>query len=83
MVLIHGTNILVDDFDYKRPNRSNYIYFLTHFHYGICPPSSLPSISIDYYKGLNHKWSDERIYCSSITRNLLVEKFPNLTNVVI
>jgi len=67
-VLIHGTNILVDDFDFKRPNRSSYIYFLTHFHY-------------DCYKGLNHKWSNEKIYCSDVTRQLLLQKYPNLTNV--
>jgi len=34
MVLIHGTNIIVDEFKYDRPQRKSYIYFLTHFHHG-------------------------------------------------
>ena len=36
MVLITGTNIVVDEFDYgKRTPWIRYIYFLTHYHAGI------------------------------------------------
>ena len=39
MVLLTGTNIVVDEFDYHREKSSgNYIYFLTHMHSGSRPP---------------------------------------------
>ena len=35
MVLLTGTNIVVDEFDFHRDKASgNYIYFLTHMHSG-------------------------------------------------
>jgi len=68
MVLIHGTNILVDDFNPNRPDRSSYIYFLTHFHQ-------------DFFQGLDKSWANEKIYCSPITKDFLLDRYPNLKNV--
>jgi len=68
MCLIHGTNIFVDDFKFSRPFRNNYIYFLTHFH-------------ADHYQGITPSWRREKIYCSAITKKLLLNRYPNLTNV--
>ncbi len=75
MVLLTGTNIVVDEFDYHRDKASgNYIYFLTHMHSGT-PPSA------DHYRGLSNGWRHGPIYCSSLTCKLLMRRFPKLENV--
>ena len=33
---------------------------------------------LDHYKGLNNKWNNGQIYCSKITKILLLNKFPKL-----
>lgn len=59
MVLIHNTNIYVDDFTQSNKNSNiNYIYFLTHMH-------------SDHYKGLATNWNYGPIYCSPITKIIL------------
>ena len=42
-------------------------YFLTHMH-------------ADHYKGLHDEWCRGMIYCSEVTRLLLIRKWPTLRN---
>ena len=82
MVLIHGTNIVVDDFRTHRANPKAYIYFLSHFHRGNLTSFSYHLYSKDCYQGISNLKGNERIYCSETTRKLLTRKFPHLKNVV-
>ena len=38
---------------------------------------------IDHLKGLSNNWSKGKIYCSHISRLLIVDRFPTLLNFVI
>ena len=70
---IDFTNIVIDDFSLAKKNPHNkYIHFLTHIHTGKA------SIMLDHLKGLNNSWNFGPIYCSQITKNLLLSKFPKL-----
>ena len=76
MGLLTHTNIIVDDFNYGRSNSCfNYIYFLSHMH------SGRPA-SPDHYQGLSNDWEFGPIYCSAITKRVLLNKFPLIQNVV-
>ncbi|KAL4433126.1 hypothetical protein ABPG74_010821 [Tetrahymena malaccensis] len=69
MVLISFTNIVVDEFSYgKRHPLKKYIYFLTHMH-------------SDHYQGITPNWNFGPIYCSEVTKKLLLNKFPQLQDV--
>ncbi|KAL4481424.1 hypothetical protein ABPG72_010577 [Tetrahymena utriculariae] len=69
MVLISFTNIVVDEFSYgKRHPLKKYIYFLTHMH-------------SDHYQGITPNWNFGTIYCSEVTKKLLLNKFPQLQDV--
>lgn len=70
MGLIPHTNIIVDDFHYGQSNSSfNYVYFLSHMH-------------SDHYQGLTNDWCFGPIYCSLITKRVLLNMFPRLQNVI-
>lgn len=70
MVLIPNSNIVVDNFKYSTEQRpARYVYFLTHLH-------------SDHYQGLTNDWDEGLIYCSPVTKALLLRKFPRLTCVV-
>lgn len=70
MVLIQGTNIAVDNFKYStEPGQPQYVYFLTHMH-------------TDHYQGLTDNWDQGLIYCSPVTKSLLLLKYPHLTCVI-
>lgn len=76
--LIPFTNIVVDNFNYGRRNPNKpYIYFLSHCHAG----SSLSYI-LDHYWGVYEGWKQGPIFCSEMTKSLLLVKFPRLQNVV-
>jgi Cft2 family RNA processing exonuclease len=63
---IDFTNIIIDDFRKGKLNPFNrYLYILTHIH-------------SDHLKGLSNSWDYGIIYCSQITANLILNKFPNL-----
>jgi mRNA degradation ribonuclease J1/J2 len=69
MVLISFTNIVVDDFNYASRNPfARLVFFLTHMH-------------ADHYQGLSNSWNYGPIYCSPITRRLLLHKYPRLKEV--
>ena len=69
MVLIHKTNIVVDEFTYKKDVLSNImIYFLTHMH-------------SDHYKGLTSHWNAGPLYCSPLTRTLILNEFPDIQDI--
>jgi DNA cross-link repair 1B protein len=59
MVYIPNTTIAVDNFEYKK---GYHVYFLSHFH-------------TDHTSGLNSKWNNGTIYCSQITKDLIINKF--------
>lgn len=66
MRLITNTNIIVDDFDYcKNFAKNTFFHFLTHFHQ-------------DHWFGLTPNWDYGPIYCSEITKKLILIKFPKL-----
>lgn len=66
MRLITNTNILVDDFDYcKNFAKNTFHHFLTHFHQ-------------DHWFGLTPNWDYGPIYCSEITKKLILIKFPKV-----
>lgn len=66
MRIVTNTNIIVDDFDYcKNYPKQTFIHFLTHFHQ-------------DHWFGLTPLWDYGQIYCSPITRILILNKFPLL-----
>jgi metal-dependent hydrolase (beta-lactamase superfamily II) len=69
MVLIHNTNIIVDDFTQRNKNPwSKYIYFLTHMH-------------ADHYKGLMAQWNYGTIYCSELSKSILLNLFPGVGDI--
>lgn len=59
MVIIQGTPIACDQFAYKPGITS---FFLSHFH-------------SDHLAGLTPSWSVGKIYCSRITKELVIEKY--------
>ena len=66
MRIITNTNIIVDDFDYcKNYPKNTFIHFLSHFH-------------ADHWFGMTPLWDYSPIYCSEITRKLILNKFPLL-----
>src|SRR5437016_5104351 len=68
---LRDTCIVVDDFRRKPRVLGGYlIYFLSHFHE-------------DHWQGITQTWSYGTIYCSKITRYLLLSKFPLLNDKVI
>lgn len=68
MGLLPHTNIVVDEFDfYKTKKNKSYVYFLTHMH-------------SDHYKGLSNSWGHGPIYCSEMTKAVLLNKWPNLNS---
>ena len=70
MVLIPNSNIVVDNFKYStEPGPVRYVYFLTHMH-------------SDHYQGLTNDWDQGLIYCSPVTKSLLLRQFPRLTCVI-
>lgn len=56
---------MVDDFDFcKEYAKNTFVHFLSHFH-------------TDHYIGLSSLWDfSEKIYCSALTRKLVLHKFP-------
>ncbi len=81
MVLITNTNIVVDDFSYGKANPYlKYIYFLTHFHSGT--QLQFPINILDHWAGITQSWNYGKIYCSEMTKRLLLNKFPTIQNVV-
>lgn len=65
---IDFTNIIIDDFRKGKLNPFNkYIYVLTHIH-------------SDHLRGLSNSWEYGPIYCSQVTANLLLNKYPKLVN---
>lgn len=75
MVKISHTNVIVDEFSTARNNPFNkYIHFLTHIHTG----THIVYPCIDHLKGLSNSWDYGPIYCSSITKSLILLKFPRL-----
>lgn len=59
MVFIKNTPVAIDEFGYLK---GTHIYLLSHFH-------------TDHLKGLNSKWNFGTIYCSNITKDLIIKKF--------
>lgn len=69
MRLLTNTNIMVDDFDYcKGYPKGTFIHFLTHFHQ-------------DHWEGMTPLWEYGPIYCSEITKKLILNKFPKIQNI--
>ena len=63
---IDFTNIIIDDFRKGKQNPFNrYVYILTHVH-------------TDHLRGLNNSWNYGPIYCSRLTAQLILNKFPEL-----
>lgn len=80
MVIISYTNIIVDEFSTARNNPFNkYIHFLTHIHTGTYYMIN----GIDHLKGLSNSWDYGTIYCSSITKKLILLKFPRLSKCLV
>lgn len=69
MVLISFTNVVVDEFGYGKGTENVFIYFLTHWH-------------SDHYHGIYNAWKKGRIYCSEVTRRLMLCKYPRLEPLV-
>ena len=73
MVKITYTNIIVDEFSIARSNPFNkYVHFLSHIHSGTY------FYHQDHLKGLSNSWDYGTIYCSAITKELILLKFPRL-----
>ena len=71
MRLLTHTNIVVDDFEFCKDYKPfTFIHFLTHFHQ-------------DHWKGLTPLWNYGIIFCTEITRRLILNKFPKVTNIVV
>ena len=70
MVLISFTNCVVDEFNYGKDSADKYLYFLTHMH-------------ADHYWGITPGRNYKAIYCSNITKKILLNKFPTLKAPVI
>lgn len=85
MGLITHTNIVVDNFSYGKSNPSiKYIYFLTHFHSGfLIPLIFCTQTSLDHWQGITPKWNYGTIYCSPLTKALLLNRFPEVPDVVL
>lgn len=65
MVLLKFTNVVVDEFPHGKGTENKFVYFLTHWH-------------SDHYYGISNTWKRGPIYCSHITRNLMLCKYPKL-----
>ncbi|CDW85730.1 5 exonuclease apollo [Stylonychia lemnae] len=70
MSLIPHSNIRVDNFCFMRNDLTQYIFFLSHCHE-------------DHVKGLNPSWNYGKIYTSKISKILIVDRFPNLKDLVV
>ena len=69
MRALTNTNIIVDDFDYcKNYPKKTFIHFLSHYHG-------------DHYKGMTPGWDYGPIYCSEITKMLILANFPNIADI--
>lgn len=69
MRLLTNTNIIVDDFDYcKNFPKGTFIHFLSHFH-------------ADHYFGMSTCWNYGPIYCSEITKKLILAQYPKVPNI--
>ena len=78
---IAGSNIRVDNFQYRSQDKTNYAYFLSHCHEGKCQPNS--NLFLDHLKGLSNNWSQGKIYASHCSKLIITEKFPNLKDFVV
>jgi len=67
---IAGSNIRVDNFQYRSQDKTNYAYFLSHCHE-------------DHLKGLSNNWSHGKIYASHCSKLIITEKFKNLKDFVV
>ncbi len=90
MVLIHGTNIVIDEFNYgKKTPWIRYIYILTHFHGGMSLRNLVLNtlnpivILLDHYSGLEPGFNFGKVYCSEITKRLALGKFPGIVDIVV
>jgi len=69
MRLITHTNIIVDDFELCKDYKPNtFIHFLSHFHQ-------------DHWQGLTPLWNYGIIFCTSITKRFILNKFPKIQNI--
>lgn len=69
MRVITNTNIIVDDFDYcKNFPKGFFIHFLTHFH-------------ADHYFGMSTCWNYGPIYCTELTKNMILSVYPKIPNI--
>ena len=84
MGLLSNTNIIVDDFMYGKVREAyGYIYFLSHMHSGITIHLIFVNkFAIDHYQGLTNEWDYGMIYCTTLTKRVLLNKFPMLKNVI-
>lgn len=87
MTVIYGTNLVVDDFRIlsKYPLQK-FIFFLTHMHAGLFRFYLLLKIyvfKIDHYVGMKNNWDYGPIYCSPITKKLLLNKYEVVSEIVI
>ncbi|CAD8125997.1 unnamed protein product [Paramecium sonneborni] len=70
MRLITNTNIIVDDFELAKDYKlDTFIHFLTHFHQ-------------DHWQGMTPLWNYGKIYCSKITKQFILNKFPKIERIV-
>ena len=67
---ISNSNIRVDNFQYRQQDRTRYIYFLSHCH-------------ADHLRGLSNNWNHGKIYCSFLSKKLIVDQFPGLKDFVV
>ena len=63
---IKSTRFAVDSFD-SAPETSIKHYFLSHYH-------------ADHYRGITSKWNNGTLWCTPVTRNLLLMNYPGLQN---
>ncbi len=86
MTVIYGTNMVVDDFRIlTQYPLQKFIFFLTHMHAGLLTQKTFFShffSSKDHYYGMKNHWNYGPIYCSYITKILLLNKFQVETPVV-
>jgi len=69
MRVLTNTNIIVDDFDYcKNFPKGTFIHFLSHFH-------------ADHYFGMSTCWNYGPVYCSEITKKLILTTFPKIPDI--
>jgi DNA cross-link repair 1B protein len=67
---IPGTNILVDKFRVSNKEKYSYVFFLSHFH-------------TDHYAELTNTWNLGIIYMTHETKQLCINKFPNLATWIV